>query len=453
MSPRTLTRRVGAGVGALSMRSRPLWLRRARQTKGRRERRVLIIVENLPVPFDRRVWQEATALRDAGYQVSVICPKSRDYRLSHEVVDGIEVYRHPLPHQATNWYGYLAEYAWALAWAFGLAWRVHFTRGFDVIHACNPPDAIFLVGGFFKVVLRKRFLFDHHDLSPELYVAKGGRAGGFLHRVLTQLERLTYRTADAAITTNDSYRRVALDRGGMQPERVFVVRSGPDLSRVRRLPPDPALKNGRRYLVTYVGIMGAQDGVDLLLEAARCLVYDLGRSDTQFLLVGGGTELERMRALSEELGLTDYVTFTGLQPPDSDLLWTALSTCDVGVSPDPPNEMNDHSTMNKVLEYMTFAKPVVQFDLTEGRASAGAASLYARGADPRDLARKVEVLLDDEGMRTRMGAIGRQRIETMLGWEHQKPALFAAYEAALGERARAPRMVEPPAAPVQARGR
>jgi glycosyltransferase involved in cell wall biosynthesis len=225
----------------------------------------------------------------------------------------------------------------------------------------------------------------------------------------------------------------------MTPGSVFVVRSGPDLARIRRLPPDASLKRGRRYLVTYVGIMGKQDGVDRLLRAADHLVHGTGRQDVQFLLVGGGTELERMRALSADLGLDDHVTFTGLQPPNSDLLWTALSTADVGVSPDPPNAMNDKSTMNKVLEYMTFGKPVVQFNLTEGRASAGAASRYAAGGDPVDLARQIEALLDDEAERARMGEVGRRRIQTMLGWEHQRPALLAAYEAAFAPPVRSPR--------------
>ncbi len=399
-------------------------------------RRVLIIVENLPVPFDRRVWQEATTLHEHGYDVTVICPRGQDYRRAHEVIDGIEVFRHPLPLQASRWYGYVLEYGWALAWEFALAWRVLLTRGFDVIHACNPPDALFLVGGFFKFALGKRFIFDHHDLCPELYEAKTGRGDGPLPRVLRWLERQTFRTADTTIATNDSYRRIAIERGGMRPDRVFVVRSGPNLARLRHLPPDESLKQGRRYLVTYVGIMGKQDGVDRLLYAVRHLVHHLGRTDTHFLLIGGGTELEPMKALAARLRLQEFVTFTGLVPPNSDLLMTALSTTDVGVSPDPPNAMNNCSTMNKVLEYMAFGKPLVQFDLTEGRASAGEASLYAEHGDPADLAQKIALLLDDEPLRRRMGDIGRRRIESTLGWEHQQRALLAAYEQALAPRPR-----------------
>ncbi len=403
------------------------------RTRADRRRRVLIIVENLPVPFDRRVWQEARTLQENGYGVSVICPKGKDYRRGHEVIEGIAVYRHPLPFEATRWYGYLFEYGLALLFQFALAWRVFFTRGFDVVHACNPPDTIFIVGAFFRL-LGKRFVFDHHDLSPELFRAKSGGRGGPLYRLLLLFERLTFRLADVSIATNDSYREVAIKRGRMDPRRVYVVRSGPDLSRVRQRPPNLEMKRGRRYLVTYVGIMGAQDGVPLLLHAARTLIQEMGREDVQFVLVGGGTEFDHVRALVQQLGLQEHVTLTGLQPPQSDLLLDALNTADVGVSPDPPNEMNDHSTMNKTLEYMAFGKPVVQFDLTEGRASAGEASLYARDADPVDLARQIAALLDDEALRARMGAIGRERIENMLSWRHQEPVLLAAYDAAFARR-------------------
>ncbi len=397
-------------------------------------RRVLMIVENLPVPFDRRVWQEATTLRDHGYEVSVISPKGRGYTRGHETIDGIAVYRHPLPFEATHWYGYLVEYGLALAFQFALAWRVWFTRGFDVIHACNPPDTIFLVASVFKILARRRFIFDHHDLSPELYAAKRGRAGGVLHRVLLRLERMTYRLADVAIVTNESYRKVALTRGGMTPDRVFVVRSGPDLTRLAPRPPNEAVRNGRRYLVAYVGIMGLQDGVALLLEAIRHVVHDRGRDDVQFALVGGGTEFDRVAGLVRSLRLEEHVTLTGLLPPYSDLLLDILATADVGVSPDPPNAMNDKSTMNKTLEYMAFGKPVVQFDLTEGRVSAGEASLYASGEDPHDLGDRIVELLDDEAMRTYRGRLGRDRIERVLSWEHQQPVLLKAYERAWASR-------------------
>ncbi len=388
-------------------------------------RKVLIIIENLPAPFDRRVWQEATTLRDAGHQVTIICPKGKGHESAHETIDGIEIFRHPLPLEADGAIGYLLEYSAALFFEFLMAWRVLLTRGFDVIHACNPPDLIFLVGGFFKLFLGKKFLFDHHDINPELYEAKFGRRD-FFWRLMCLFERWTFKTADVSIATNQSYRQIALTRGRMDPDRVFEVRSGPSLDRLKILPPDPALKRGRTYMVGYVGVMGAQEGLPYLLEAARHIVRDLGRDDVHFGLVGGGSELAAMQALAGELGIADYVTFTG-RVPDAELL-AMLNTADVCVNPDSFNEMNDKSTMNKIMEYMALAKPIVQFDLTEGRVSAGEASLYARHNDAEDMARLILELLDDPERRHEMGEYGRNRVETELSWPHEIPKLLAAYD-------------------------
>lgn len=387
-------------------------------------RRVLIIVENLPVPFDRRVWQEATSLSRAGYEVSVICPTGKGYETRREQLDGIEIYRYRLPLEASGALGYLVEYSGALFWQFLLAWRVFIGRGFDVIHACNPPDTIFLIGGFFKL-FGKRFVFDHHDINPELYEAKFGRRD-FFYRLLLAFERWTFRTADVSIATNESYKRIAIERGGMDPERVFVVRSGPDLSRIKRQAPSPELKRGRRFLVGYVGVMGQQEGIDYLLRAVRHITREMGRDDIHFGLVGGGTELEAMQAYARELGVEDFVTFTG-RVPDQEML-AMLNTADLCVNPDVANEMNDKSTMNKIMEYMALEKPIVQFDLTEGRVSAGDASLYARQNDEVDLARKICELLDDPERRASMGRLGRSRVEDRLEWQHQVPELLAAYD-------------------------
>ena len=400
--------------------------------------RVLILVENLPVPFDRRVWQEACTLRDAGHAVSVICPTGKGFERRFESLDGIHVYRYRLPHEAAGALGYAVEYAVALFSTFVLSLRALGTRGFDVVHACNPPDLFFLIGGFYKL-FGKKFIFDHHDLNPELYEAKFGRRGAF-HRLLLALERWTFRTADVAIATNESYRQIAIERGGMPAERVFVVRSGPCLERLTIGPPVERLKRGRRYLVGYVGVMGRQEGIDLLLHAVRHVVFEHGRADVHFGLVGGGTSLEDMKALARELHVEHYVTFTG-RVPDDELL-AMLNTAEVCVNPDRAGEMNDKSTMNKVLEYMALAKPVVQFDLTEGRRSAGEASLYARPDDPADLAAKVLELLDDPQRRERMGRLGRERVERELAWRHQAPQLLAAY-AALRENAPRRRYVAP----------
>jgi glycosyltransferase involved in cell wall biosynthesis len=283
----------------------------------------------------------------------------------------------------------------------------------------------FLIGAFFKL-FGKKFVFDHHDLNPELYEAKFGRRD-FLHRLMLKLEYWTFRSADVSIAANESYRRIAIKRGRMRPERVFVVRSGPSLERLKILPPDARLKRGRKYLVGYVGVMGKQEGIDYLLRAARHIVFYFGRGDIHFGLVGGGTSLEEMKALAQELGVADYVTFTG-RVPDGEML-AMLNTADVCVNSDVANDMNDKSTMNKIMEYMALGKPIVQFDLAEGRFSAQHASLYARNNDALDLAEKILDLVDDPARRAAMGEFGRRRVENELAWPHEVPKLLAAYEA------------------------
>ncbi len=386
-------------------------------------RRVLILVENLPSPFDRRVWQEALALRDAGYGVSIICPTGRGYEKRYEVIEGVHIWRYSLPTEGAGALGYAVEYSVALAKTFYLSLKVAFARGFDVVHACNPPDLFFVIGAFYKL-FGKKFLFDHHDANPELYEAKFGRRGLFW-KLMCWLERMTFRTADVSLATNESYRRIAVERGGMAPERVYVVRSGPSLERMRITAPDEKLKKGKKYLIGYVGLMGRQEGIDLLLHAAKTLVFELGRKDVHFGLVGAGTSLEEMQKLARELGLSEYVTFTG-RVPDPQML-AMLNTADICVNPDVANPMNDISTMNKVMEYMALGKPMVQFDLTEGRFSAQEASLYARRNDPADFAAKLAELIDDPQKRARMGAYGRRRVQEALEWRYEVPKLLAAY--------------------------
>jgi glycosyltransferase involved in cell wall biosynthesis len=382
-------------------------------------------VENLPSPFDRRVWQEACALRDAGHAVSIVCPTGRGYEKTFEAIDGIDIWRYSLPTEGEGALGYAIEYSVALLKSFYLSLKVLTRRGFDVVHACNPPDLFFLIGGFYKL-LGKKFLFDHHDANPELYEAKFGRRG-LLWKLMVWLEKATFRCADVSLATNESYRRIAIERGGMPPDRVFVVRSGPSLERMKPGPGDLSLKKGKKYLVGYVGVMGKQEGIDYLLEAARHVVHDLKRTDVHFGLVGGGTSLEEMKSLSGSLGIENFVTFTG-RVPDAELL-AMLNTADVCVNPDVANAMNDISTMNKVMEYMALGKPMVQFDLAEGRFSAQDASLYARRNDPEDLALKIVQLLDDPGLRARMGAFGRRRVQEELEWRYEVPKLLAAYDA------------------------
>jgi glycosyltransferase involved in cell wall biosynthesis len=389
---------------------------------------ILIIVENLTVPLDRRVWQEARTLKDAGYTVSVVCPKGGKYTAPYEVLEDIHIFRHPLPYEADGALGYAVEYSWALAWEFALSVKAYWKVGFDVVQACNPPDLLFLIGGFWKYLFGKRFVFDHHDINPELFEAKFNKQGRF-HKLLLWLERLTFKTADVAIATNETFKDIAVRRGGMAPDRVFIVRSIPDLTRFKRVAPNTDLKNGRKHLIGYVGIMGAQDGVDLLVEAMDNLVNAKGRRDVQCAIVGSGTELPRLEAMVAEKGLSDYVTFTGFLSGEP--LLRAFSTFDIGAIPDPKNTYNDKISMNKVFEYMTLGIPFVSFDLIEGRKASGDAALYAGNNDPVVFAAQMERLLDDADLRGALADEGHSRSRALLKWDAERARLLAAYELAL----------------------
>ncbi len=388
---------------------------------------VLIVVENLPLPFDRRVWQEARTLKAAGAHVSIICPTGKGHEKRRETIEGVEIYRHSLPLEAKGAIGFLAEYGAALFWETLLAWRIFFKRRFHVIQGCNPPDLIFLIALPFKL-FGVKYIFDHHDINPELYEAKFNKRGFFWH-LMRWFERLTFVSANVSIATNESYKAIAVERGKMAAERVHVVRSGPDLSRLKRVESVDSWKNGREHMVGYVGVMGEQEGIDLLIDAVDYLVRKKKREDIQFVLVGGGPALDDLKALTAQKGLADFITFTG-RAPDQDL-FEVLSTMALGVNPDRVNAMNDKSTMNKIMEYMSLEKAMVQFDVTEGRFSAQEASLYAKSNDPVDMADKIIELIDDPTKRAAMGAYGRKRVVEELNWQHQIEPLLAAYKQAL----------------------
>ncbi len=388
-----------------------------------KNKKVLIIVENLPLPFDRRVWQEANTLNNNGYKVSIICPKGKGYNHWHENINGINIYRHPLPFEANGAIGYALEYTSAIFWEFLLSLIILFKHGFKIIHACNPPDTIFIIALFYKL-FGKKFIFDHHDINPELYIAKFGKKD-FFYKIVCLLEKMTFRTANICIATNGSYKRIAIERGRKNANDVYIVRSGPNLDRLKILPPNLALKNNKKYLVGYVGVMGKQEGIDLLLRCIKSIVTNHGRTDIHFGLVGGGTELEYLINYAQELSITDYVTFTG-RVSDNEML-EMLNTADICVNPDIANEMNDKSTMNKIMEYMALEKPIVQFDLTEGRYSAQNSSLYAIKNDENDFANKIIQLLDNPELRKAMGEIGRNRVINELEWKYEEPKLLEAY--------------------------
>lgn len=390
-----------------------------------RKRRVLILVENLPLPFDRRVWMEAQSLQQNGYDVSVICPKGKGFDKSYERLNDVDIYRFSLPIEARGLAVYAIEYSWALISFFWLSLRVLFRRGFDVIQACNPPDLMFLVAAPYKL-FGKKFIFDHHDLMPELLDSKYDKPSKIARAFILGVERMTFALANVSIATNESYKRVAIERGKMKPEDVFVVRSGPRRDWISRAGSAP---EGGAQQIGYVGVMGDQEGIDLLLLAAKHLIQDMGRSDLRFVLVGDGSARADLERLSHELGIGANVRFTGRVSDDE--LKRALAESAVLVNPDRPSELNDKSTMNKIVEYMAMAKPIVQFECTEGRFSAQEASLYAKAGDPKDFAEKIAFLLDDPELRRLMGEAGRARFENTLCWEHQEPVLLTAYSRAL----------------------
>jgi glycosyltransferase involved in cell wall biosynthesis len=396
------------------------------------KRKVLIIVENLPVPFDTRVWKEALSLRKARYDVTVLCPRGKGFERGYEELEGIHIYRHPMPREGNSPLGYLWEYGCALFWEFFYTWWIYFRRGFQVIQGCNPPDNIFLIALPFKL-FEVKYIFDHHDVNPELYFSKY-ETKDFLYKAQMWLEELTFRFSDVVISTNHSYRNIAVSRGGLDPQDVFVVRNGPDLTTFKAVAPQPARRYGKRYLVGYVGCMSAQEGLDILIDVAEH-INGLGRRDVHFTCVGGGPGLIGLKKIVSDKQLDDMFNFTG-RISDAELL-EVLSTADVCVNPDRPCEMNDISTMIKIMEYMALGKPIVQFDLKEGRFSAQEASLYCDGENRvADFADKILWLLDHPEERNRMGELGRRRVQKELAWKYSVGNLLAAYESAFNKRSR-----------------
>ena len=382
-------------------------------------------MQNLSVPFDRRVWLECQSLVAAGFRVAVVCPKAPGdptyYRLR-----GVDLFKYRPFAPGTSSVSFVLEYAYSFIMTLSLSLRANFGDPFDVVQSCNPPDLFWPIGVLFRVLNGSSFVFDHHDLCPELFQARFPDGNRFVYRALRLMERCMARTADHVIATNDSYRRIVLERDGISPTSVTVVRTGPDLASLRRSTDQPSVTRTKPHVAAYIGVMGPQDGVELVLEVADQVVHRLGRHDIGFTLIGSGDCYDELVALSHRLDLTDYVTFTG-RIPDADVA-AILSTADVGISPDPKNPLNDVSTMNKTMEYMAFELPVVAFDLWETRISASDAAVYATPNDVEEMAKLLVDLIDDEPRRRSMGRAGRARIEQELAWEHQAPRYVGVYE-------------------------
>lgn len=392
--------------------------------------RILIIVQNLPVPLDRRVWQECLTLRDHGFRVSVICPKGPGDP-GYQNLDGVELYKYRLPPETHSRLSFFIEYAYCWLRTMLLSLRIALRSGFDVVQVCNPPDTFFPLG----IICRPfgvPFVYDQHDLSPEMYISRFQSDTGVLLRGLKALERATYAVADHVITTNDSYAAIARERGTKSPDEVTVVRSAPDTRKLRPVPPEPELKNGRPHLAVWLGIMGPQDGVDLALHAVSNYVHVLGRTDCQYAFLGFGDEYEKLQALCTELDLDDYVTFTGRVDIDEICRW--LSTASFGLVPDSKSRYSDLSTHNKTMEYMAFSLPVVTFDLKETRLSAGSAAEVVPADDPVAMSHAFGRLLDDRARAEQMGAAGYERLQNTLEWQHQVSAYVGVFRRLLAQR-------------------
>jgi len=389
-----------------------------------RSKHILFIVENNSVPGDVRVWNEVRAAKEFGYEVSVICPKREKTPKLYERIEGVHIYRHFCPVEAGRTLAFLVEYANAVVWEFLLSVYVYFRRRFHIIHSANPPDMVFLIAVLYKV-LGVRYVFDHHDISPENYVAKFGRKD-FIYSILLLMERLTFKVADVVISTNESYKKIALERGSKISGEVFVVRNGPNLKNVIRMPPSAKRKQGFAYLVVYVGTIGNQEGIDHLLNAVKYIVRTKRRNDIKFTIVGAGTHWSSLVSLSREMQIDQFVEFSGYVPYED--FYEIIASSDLCVNPEHRNDFTDKSTMIKIMDYMTFGKPIVMFETMEGRVTAGDSAWYVKDNNDDDFAEAILMLLQDEGKRKIMGDFGRRRVEECLQWDRQKDNLKQAYQ-------------------------
>jgi glycosyltransferase involved in cell wall biosynthesis len=398
------------------------------------DNRILMLLENRPYPQDLRVRREANALRAAGYQVTVICPADEGQPL-RETVDGVHAYRYPAPPDANGLFAYLWEYGYSMFFSFLLSVRVFFAEGFDVVHAHNPPDTFVFIAVFYKL-FGKRFIYDHHDLSPEMYQARFAGGGNlFVYRALMWLEKLSCYFADHVIVTNESYKRIARERCRVPESHVTIVRNGIELNHLGgAIEPDRGLREKGKTIIGYVGVMGFQDGVDYLLRALRHLVYDLGRTDFYCILIGGGDAWESLKAQARQLGLDDYVQFTGFI--FGERLRSYLAAADICVDSAPSSPYGDYSTVFKIMEYMSLAKPIVAFDLPEHRFTAEQAAVYVTPNDELAFARALGALMDDPQRRVSLGMIGSHRIKTQLAWDFSVPHLLQVYKKVLPSAAR-----------------
>ena len=400
-----------------------------RDTKMRTGRRsCVIVVENLPVPFDRRVWQEAQALKADGWDVSVICPRTDRYPAASETIDGIHVYRHWLPLEARGKLAFVAEYSAALFHQLRLLWKIHRRHGFDVIQGCNPPDLIFLAALPFKLLYGTKYVFDHHDICPELFAVKYG-SRPLMRKILAIFERWSYRVADHVVTANDTFRDLAIERTGKDPQQVTAVYSVPDSNMIRRIPADEGVRNGKHIVLGYLGVIGDQDGVDHLVRAVAHLKHDFERTDVGAIIVGDGPALASVERLAAELEVADDIVFTGYMTGEAML--STIAAFDIGVIPDPVNEYNERISMNKVFEYSALGLPIVSYALTETRRLLADTVVVAKGDTPKDLAAAISVLCAEDALRARLGASTLDRARSSFAWATERRKYVASLRGVL----------------------
>jgi glycosyltransferase involved in cell wall biosynthesis len=388
--------------------------------------RVLMIVENCPYLRDPRVRREGRTLAAAGYKVTVIAPKGDKSFRGREIVDGVNVYRFPKLKSSSTIVGHLWEYFFAMLTLAMMSAYVFVREGFDIIHVANPPDGLVFIACAYKI-LGKSVIYDQHDLCPELYAVKFGDSHDFIAKILHSLERFSYALADSVIVTNESYKRLAMERGRTPESRITIVRNGPDLENAGGGQIDAQVRAKAPNILAFGGIIEAQDGVAELIRALHALRYNLGRSDFVCIVMGSGHALEGAKDLARSLGLEDHVWFTGWIS-DRELYKRYLATADICVSPEPANAYNEQSTFVKVMEYMAAGKPIVAFELGETRYSAQQSALYARRNDELEFALAIAKLMDDPKLRCAMGKTGQRRIQEKLAWQYSAPSLLQVYK-------------------------
>lgn len=389
------------------------------------KRHILFIVENNPVPADIRVWREAMTVKHAGYDVTVISPMSKKFPKSHEMIDGIEIYRHPSFKGMVGKSNRIVEYVSAFFWEVILSLKIYVMHQFHVIHAANPPDHVFLLATAFKI-FGVKFIFDHHDLTPELFLSKFDHKYNTIFCLLNLMENLSCHIADVVISTNESYKKHIIQKHGIMQAKIFIVRNDPELP---KNPGRATLRQNTNKQIAellYVGSINMQDGVDLLVRTIDILVNQLYFKQVRCIVVGDGADLPRVKKLCVELYLEQYLRFTGYIF-DRQHIIDIIEETDICLEPAPKIAANSKSTFIKIMEYMAAGKPIVAFDMDETSYSTQGSALLIEPGKLLDFARAIMKLANEPDLRKQLGKYGSDRIATSLNWDNSAKELLRAY--------------------------